>query len=106
MTTVTSKRIALLVDVVLSRLGSALLILVFLVAAFALTIGLFPRTLLGTLILIAVGVPLYVLGYLCFIDRSRPLSLRVPAFIGFIALLALLWWWSASHASFMRQNFY
>ena len=102
----TSKRFALLVDVMLSRLGYAVLILVCLVAGFAFTTGVFPRSFLGALLLIAVGGPLCVLGDLCFIDRSLPFSFRVPAFIGFVALLVLLWWWSASHASFMRQNFF
>ena len=102
----TSKRIALLVDVVLSHLGVAVLFLVFLVATLALRIRMFPRTILGTLLLVAVGVPLFVLGRLCFYERSRSLSLRAAAFLGFVALLALLWLWSASHASFMRQNYF
>ena len=41
----TSKRTALFVDAALSRLGSALLIVVFPVAALAFAIGLFPCTL-------------------------------------------------------------
>ena len=106
----TSKRIALLVDLILSRLASALLILVLGVVALALTIGLFPRTLLGTLVLITVGVPLCfiaeVLGELGFSRVPRTPSARAGGLIGLIALVALLWWWSASHASFMRQNFF
>ena len=105
----TSKRIAVLVDLILSRLASALLILVLGVVALALTIGLFPRTLLGTLVLITVGVPVCfiaeVLGELGFSRVPRTPSTRAGGLIGLIALVALLWWWSASHASFMRQNF-
>jgi cell division protein FtsW (lipid II flippase) len=55
----TSKRLALLFDRVLSRLGTALLILLLVVLILALTLGAFPRTLLGVLVLIVVGGPIY-----------------------------------------------
>jgi hypothetical protein len=102
----TSKRTAVLVDVVLTRFGTAVLFLVFLVATLAFTFGVFPRTFLGTLILIAVGVPLCLLWGLGFTRGPWALSVRVGAFLGFIALLALVWLWSDSHASFVRQNFF
>jgi len=106
----TSKRIALLVDRILSRLAAALLILVLGVVALVFTIGLFPRTFLGTLVLITVGFPLCliaeVLGELGFSRVSRTPSARAGGLIGLVALVVLVWWWSASHAPFMRENFF
>jgi hypothetical protein len=97
----TSKRLALLVDLILSRLGSALLIVLLTVLGLALTVGVFPRTFLGLLILIVVGGPICVIAD-ALMRRGHP----VGGLIGVIVLIALVWWWCACHPAFMHQNFF
>jgi hypothetical protein len=105
----TSKRLALLFDRVLSRLGTALLILLLVVLILALTLGAFPRTLLGVLVLIVVGGPIYLiaeaLGEFGSSWGPRTRHAPVQGLIGLIVLLALVWWWCARHAAFLRHNF-
>ena len=106
----TSKRIALFVDVMLSRVSSALLIFALLVIVLALTLGAFPRTLLGALILIIVGLPFCLVGEVLgeFGSSWGPRTRHAQAggLLGLIALVVLLWGWCASHESFIRQNFF
>ena len=96
----TSKRLAILVDRTLSRFGWAILILLFAVLTLAFTLGVFPRTFLGVIILIAVGGPIYIIAD-ALMRRAHP----VGGLIGVVALLALVWWWCACHAAFIHQHF-
>ncbi len=96
----TSLRTALLVDRILTRGGFAILILLLAVLGFAFTLGIFPRTILGVVVLIVVGGPICVVTD-ALMRRAHPLG----GLIGVILLLALVWWWCARHAAFMHQNF-
>ena len=95
-----SQRTANLIDRILSRFGSVVIILVLGLVALALTVGVFPRTILGVILLIVVGGPLCV-GVEALM-RAHP----VGGLIGAIGLFALMWWWCARHAAFMHQNFF
>ena len=93
----------------LSRVGTSVLILALLVGAAALMLGLFPRTIIGTLVLLVAGLPLCLvgeaLGEFAFSDRPRAWYIRGGALAGIIAMIALLWWRWDNHASFVRRNF-
>jgi hypothetical protein len=98
---VTSQRTAILIDRILSRAGSAIIILVVGVVGLAFTVGVFPRTILGVMLLIAVGGPVCV-GVEALMRHAHP----VGGLIGALGLIALVWWWCARHAAFMHQNFF
>ena len=93
----------------LSRLGFGLLVLALLIFVAALYLSWFPRTLTGVAVLLTIGVPVIAVGAVlvnvAFWSPSLPWSLRAGAFIGFLALAAVLWWWCSAHASFMHRNF-
>jgi hypothetical protein len=96
----TSQRLALLVDRALSHLGSAFLLLLFFILAVAFTLGVFPRTILGVLLLIVVGGPILLIA-----EAIRDVH-PVGGLIGLIVFLVLVWWWCARHAAFMHQHFF
>ena len=96
----TSRRFALLVDLILSRLGAAVVILLLVVLAITFTLGVFPRTLLGVLLLIIVGGPL------CLVADALREAHPVGGLLGIVVLLVLVLWWCERHAAFMHQNFF
>jgi hypothetical protein len=92
-----------------SRILTALFGLAVVALCAALTLSLFPRTLVGVLLLLGVGIPVALLAEgLWEVAASKGTGARYiggVALIGFIALLLCLWWWWSIHSAFMHRHF-
>ena len=90
----------------LSRVGIAVLVLALGVLVAALTLSLFPRTLGGVVLLIAIGIPITLLGEgLGELAFSNKWYVRAVGILGLAAWLGVLWWWYSTHATFVHRYF-
>ena len=93
----------------LSRVGTAALVLAVGLFVSAFTLSAFPRTVTGVVVLLGVGFPICLigeaLGELAVSDRPRTWYVRAGGLFGLVALLAVLWWWCTTHASFVHRHF-
>ena len=90
----------------LSRIGIAVLVLTLCVFVSALTLSLFPRTVVGAVLLVAVGIPATLLGEgLGELAFSNKWYVRATGILGLAAWLGVLWWWYSIHAAFLHRHF-
>jgi len=93
----------------LSRIGVAVLVLALATVASALTLSLFPRSLLGFMLLFGVGIPAILLcegSAALASDDSRPWYVQTAALFFALALIGLLWWTCNAHALFIHRHFF
>jgi len=91
----------------LSRVGIAVLLIAVTLVATALPLSVFPRTLVGVVVLVVVGIPLVVVGEALaeLVQATRAWYVRAGGFASLLALLGSLWWWCSAHPVFVHLNF-
>lgn len=91
-----------------SRLGIAAVIVAVLTLCAALTLGLFPRTLIGFVLLVAAGIPVALaMEFLSELmgERGQAWYVRAGALIALVVLVGGFWCWWPSHSAFVNFNF-